>query len=417
MKLVVSMVCLAGVCGQVSLANELSAAELLPVEKKLGQAWEVSWKRFYRDDTHLFYDYLISYEPGKELAHLPTKEEVQQQNPNECGYGTGMEDGMISGGVMLSMILDRAAVTGEEGLKERAFDAYQGIRACVTEEGFVSRAICHEDLKSFYPNSSRDQYTHAVHALWHYADSPMCGVETKAEIGQLLSRIADRMTRNVIPENNYDSLRADGSRDTRGISRMWNVNSHEWSRLPMIYAAAWDVTGKQEYHDLWRNYIGEAVQKSRRVPKAESTYALLQMQISLEMLTSLETDPALKDTMQEIQAGIAEECQSRALHANEAAKQLDLTMLCGDWRTTLGLSHKGKYRGVWYTIRECGEASLAQLGNEAVLTDEQQEVLNQSICRLDYDQVSSNGIFFLQAAYWKNRAHEELKHKALKVVK
>ena len=63
------------------------------------------------------------------------------------------------------------------------------------------------------------------------------------------------MTRNVTPENDYDSLRADGTRDTRGISRMWNVKGHEAARLPMIYAAAWDATGKQEYFDLYRKYL------------------------------------------------------------------------------------------------------------------------------------------------------------------
>ena len=59
------------------------------------QAWEVTWSRFYLPRTHLFYDYLTSYEPGRGLAHLPTASEVARQVPNECGYGTGMEDGMI----------------------------------------------------------------------------------------------------------------------------------------------------------------------------------------------------------------------------------------------------------------------------------------------------------------------------------
>ena len=32
-------------------------------------AWHASWSRFYKPETHLFYDYLTSYERGKELAH------------------------------------------------------------------------------------------------------------------------------------------------------------------------------------------------------------------------------------------------------------------------------------------------------------------------------------------------------------
>jgi hypothetical protein len=101
------------------------------------------------------------------------------------------------------------------------------------------------------------------------------------------------MTRNVTPENDYDSLRADGTRDTRGISRMWNVKGHEAARLPMIYAAAWDATGKQEYFDRYRKYLTPAVQQSFIVEEWQPTYALLQMQISLELLKSLEQDPVL----------------------------------------------------------------------------------------------------------------------------
>jgi hypothetical protein len=55
---------------------------------------------------------LTSYEDGKELSHLPTAAEVERQYPNVYGYGTGMEDCMISAGVMLSMIVDR--YTGEQ---------------------------------------------------------------------------------------------------------------------------------------------------------------------------------------------------------------------------------------------------------------------------------------------------------------
>ena len=73
------------------------------------------------------------------------------------------------------------------------------------------------------------------------------------------------MTRNVPPENDYDSLRADGSRDPRGISRMWNVKGHEAARLPMIYAAAREATGKRESHDRYLDATLERG-KSRQCP-------------------------------------------------------------------------------------------------------------------------------------------------------
>lgn len=371
------------------------------------QAWGVTWQRFYLAQTHLFYDYLTSYETGKGLAHLPTIEEAARLDPNECGYGTGMEDCMISAGAILSLIVDRYAVTGEEALRDRALDVFRGVRLCATAHGvpgFLARGVCAGDLSSIYPNSSRDQYTHAVHGLWLYHHSPLCSPETRQEIGAILSAIADRMTRNVTRENDHDSLRADGTRDTRGISRMWNVKGHEAARLPMVYAAAWNVTGEPAYRDLYRRYLVPAVEQSFTVESQEPTYAWLQMQASLELLASLERDLDLEAKIREIMTGVAQRCAGRARNASLAADRLDLTMLCTDWRTGEGLSWKGSYRKVWYNIRERGEAALTQLLAEHVaFPKEQEQLLARAITQLDYGRVSSNGIFYLQAAYWKLR--------------
>lgn len=368
------------------------------------RAWDVSWRRFYLLKTHLFYDYLTSYEPGSELAHLPTVDEANRQFPDECGYGTGMEDCMISAGVMLPMILDRFAVTKDESLRGKAHDVFEGIRLCATAHGvpgFLARGVCADDLKSIYPNSSRDQYTHVVYGLGHYFRSPLCDAKTKPEIANIISSIADRMTKNVTPENDYDSLRADGSRDTRGISRMWNVKGHEAARLPMIYAAAWDVTGKGEYFDLYRKYLKPAIEQSASIEEKLPTYALLQMQCSLELLGSLEKDAELKKQIGDIMTGVAKHCATRAIVADRTAQMLDLTALCSDWRTGEGLVWTGAYRKVWYNIRESGEAALAQtMAGPEMFGNEQQELLARALVRIDYDHVSSCGIFDLQAAYW-----------------
>jgi hypothetical protein len=48
----------------------------------------------------------------------PFAEEIAQKYPVECGYGTSMEDYMVSADVMLSMIVGRLSVTGQELLHE-----------------------------------------------------------------------------------------------------------------------------------------------------------------------------------------------------------------------------------------------------------------------------------------------------------
>ncbi|CAL1520149.1 hypothetical protein [Chitinophaga sp. MM2321] len=375
--------------------------------KCMDQAWKVSWERFFLPGTQMFYDYLSSYEPGRGLDHLPKTEEVKKQFPNVYGYDTGMEDCMISAGVMLSMIVDQYSVTRNVKLRKNAFSVFKGIQLSASVEdapGFLARCVCAEDRKSVYINSSRDQYTHAVHGLWKYYNSPLCTKEVKIEIGKVLSAFADRMTRNVTAANDYDFLRADGARDTRGISRMWHVGAHEAARLPMIYAAAWNTTGNKEYFESYRHYVKDAIDQSFDIAKNTTTYGLLQMQCSMELLGSLEQDTDLKVKIRQIEEKVSGLCAGRAENADDRARNLDLTMVGTDWRTGEGLKPKGEYRKVWYCIRESGEAALTQLMSEKTAYPEsQQQLLTRAIKRLDYQKVSSNGIFYLQAAYWKAR--------------
>jgi hypothetical protein len=130
------------------------------------------------------------------------------------------------------------------------------------------------------------------------------------------------------------------------------------------------------------------------------------MQDSMELLATLEQSPKLKTQMREIMAMISNRCANRALNADRTAQKLDLTMTCTDWRTGEGLDPKGAYRKAWYNIRESGEAALAQLIDEGrPFPKGQMVLLARAITRLDYSKVSSGGIFYLQAAYWKARRH------------
>lgn len=148
--------------------------------------------------------------------------------------------------------------------------------------------------------------------------------------------------------------------------------------------------------------MGEAVQQSLNVGEPP-TYSLLQMQESLQLLLTLETDPKLRAQMLEAMRLVSERCQKRAISADRRAQSLDLTELATDWRLENGgISPKGTYRKSWYCIRESGEAALAQLtDSHTPFPENQKKLLIDAIARLNFDRVSSNGIFYLQAAYWK----------------
>lgn len=370
------------------------------------QAWQVTLERFYHPKTKLFYEYISSYEKNKWLAHLPTTEEIARQYPNEYGYGTGMEDCMISAGVILDMIADQYAVTGDKKLRKIARHAFEGVYQTATVHGirgFLPRGLG-PDQKSYYIASSRDQYTHAVHGLWVYHQSPLSEEADRKKVAQVLTAIADRMRETVIPENNYNVLMADGRPDPRGIQKMWEVKAHEAARLPMIYAAAWITSGDEKYYNYYREYIAEAVDQSFAIEDQTPTYSLLQMQSCFELLSSIETDTNLKEKMHDIMRDVSQRAAKRAVRADEASRNLDFTRLPTDWRTGEGIGSGTEYRKIWYNPRESGEAAITQLiGGCAAFDETQKKLLTDALLRIDYNRVATGGIFYLQGAYWKAR--------------
>lgn len=393
------------------------------LEDKIDEAWQVTWTRFFQKDVQTFMDYLSSYEPGKELAHLPTAAEVKRQYPNPCGYSTGMEDGMILGGAMLSLLCDRYAVTHEDSLRDRAFQVFSGMRRCATVHGvpgFVARNVCVEDRKSVYINSSRDQYTHFVHGLWKYYHSPLASESTKAEIRTILAAVADRMIKFVTPENDYDFCRADGKRGPLGICRMWNVQAHEAARLPMIYAAAWDATREERFRTEWRKYVAEAVAQSANPVESKPAYALLQMQCSLELLYELEPDKELKSAIAKTMAHVSTLGEKRlASTVKSIAKKSpeEMRMLGPDWRHVKVWKDQkgypnpqwGPYREIWHITREAGESALIPLMvDKPSISAEEKKLLQQVILQTDYRHNSSCGIIYHLAAYWKARRYNQL---------
>lgn len=389
------------------------------VRAKIDQAWEIAWSRFFRTETNLFYDWLSSYEPGAELAHLPKAEEVRRQYPNPCGWGTGMEDSMITAGAVMAMICDRYAVTGEDFLRERADAVFKGMVLCAeihNTPGFIARSVCLEDCKSIYINSSRDQYTHYVHGLWKFFFSPLCNEFQKSKICKILTDIAAFMERTVIPENNYTFLRQDGVPCPVTVCKMWENDPHEAARLPMIYAAAWKISNDEHWRKQYLKYARRAAEQSVQLwCRPYLAYALLQMQCSLELLVEADDEnPEIVELYKKAMNHAAERAAYNAMKTLEDYGKYDLTMLCPDWRKRpLGkiVDYTApmweNYLPVLMCLREGGEAALVQMMAPGfILSELQLEILKKLIMQSDYCKFSNYGIHYLQAAYWKARRQQ-----------
>lgn len=365
--------------------GDVTAAPCADMTNRLDQAWRRMRAVFYSPKTHLFYAL-----PVERVAPASLFENgFLDPETRKVGYGAGMADCAIYSGLLLSSLVDRYEVTRDGALAAEALDVFGGLKVCATAHGvtgFVARGVCAEDGRSICITSSRDQVTHFVHGLWRYYRSPLCGDATKSEVRTLLRAVADRMIRNVTPENDYDFLRADGTRDPRGICRMWNVRPHEAARLPMVYAAAWDVTRDERYFRLWREYLTPAVAQTLTLPSVPPaqvrafmpTYTLLQMQTSLELLLELEPDAAMRSQLTAAMQPVARMAAERAVRINGGEEK---SSLCA-----------------------CGEAALAQLmARGFAFPDAQKRLLVQSILGSDVATVGTCRTAHLSAAYWRAR--------------
>lgn len=389
----------------------VAAAQAFGVSaEKIADAERVMWSRFFVPKTKLFYECLNSFDEKTCQSHLPTAEEVGRQYPNPCGYATGMEDCAILGGTVLAALADKYEMSPDPQTAARAKLVAEGLESLVLPDGFVARGLCVEDGRSVYINSSVDQYTHCIHGLWKYCKSAVSDAEGRGRAKNALIRIAERLRRNVVAENDFDSLRLDGKPCALRISRFTTERPHVAARLSMAYAAAWDVSGKPEYYSLYRSGIGEAVAVSERIKIAPYTpiYSFLQMQISLELLRETESDPALKSRIEKLMSKLPKLCAELAPRLEKRFDDAELETPYGDWRKPektevrngYNIPKLGKSRDVWRTIRDTGEIALvAAIAPRGEIPEPIESLYEKAVAKIDYDKCASCGAIYHWAAF------------------
>jgi hypothetical protein len=290
--------------------------------------WKHMLENLFSKKTHLFYDFTVKGMEGEFEKYLPDVKLVQAQIPNPCGWDTGMEDGMIIGGIMLDSAVENYRLTGNKEMLDTAREIFSGIKACASissSEGFLARNISPIDLKSYYIDSSRDQYTHWIYSSVNYINSGMASDEDTAFIKKTLIAFARRALKNVTEENGYNLLREDGGRGI--VTAMWgNIDAHEWMRLPMFYLAAWQIGGDASFKEAYYNTRDEALLRSEEVnlPKYLKLFALHQMQLSLRLVYDLDPDEEFKGRYLSLMEKVSDYACKRALSLVEAHKKEDI---------------------------------------------------------------------------------------------
>jgi len=339
------------------------------MSEKILRARKVFEQEYFLEKLNLIYDYRTSLEHEHRFDHLPTPDEISHCIPNPCGWTTGMEDAMINGGVALDMYLDL-------GDAAWARKIYRGLKRCGTVSGvpgFVARSVSPRDGVSFYPESSRDQYTHYVYGLWSYFRSPFATAEEKLEITGLLVDVARFCETYVTEENDWTLPRADFGSPRSSVCKLWHVNPHEAARLPMFYAAAYAVSDDIHWLDCCRKYAGPAAAESMNLrPKSYHSFALMQMLCSCRLLHEVLPEPALKAQYSEVMKRIDPYFDFNVCRAGTDSYLVDFQAKMTDWRDIFNCTvmhgcrhvipcYPEDYSLAARTVRETGEAVLCSL--------------------------------------------------------
>ncbi len=261
-------------------------------------------KKLISGKTDLIYDHIVCGNEGS----FPTENECRESYPNPEGYGTGMEDCMISGATMLDGLItmyERTESSDAARLASRIANGMLKSAESAESLGFIPRGVIPSDGKSHYIDSSIDQYTLFVFGMHRYFNSVLCTRDDKTRIKNIAAALAERASKNVTKKNNYDILRDDGG--TTLCGRFWNNNTnHEKMRLPMIYAFAWETNKDSKFLKKYEEKIYEAIEKSLPMTSYWHLYAIHQMQVSLKVCYDIETDSKRKAALLNIMCKAAE---------------------------------------------------------------------------------------------------------------
>lgn len=266
--------------------------------KKLKDAWDLLTRVLFCEKTNLIYDSVCSRDPERRFDHLPWPEEIAQNLPNPCGWGTGMEDSMLNAGPALDAALLRAEAEPESREEALSFarKLVSGMELCTTVHGvsgYVARSVSPRDGRSCYINSSRDQFTFYTYGLWRFYHSAFADENDRTRIRTLLRRTADYCEYALTREGGRDLLRLDGRRGI--VTGVIGAMCHEEYRLPMFFLAAYDCGGGEKYLKRYESLADHALDVTETLSESQNLWwqiALSQLQASLTVGAKADPDPA-----------------------------------------------------------------------------------------------------------------------------
>lgn len=287
----------------------------LPFAERVRLACDAYQAAFFSTNTDVAY--LNRLDGPRGIGVLERPEEIAagrvggEEKP--YGYGSGIEDVALANGLLLFALCDAHDAAPVPWIADFARRVYRGMRRVGTLSavpGFVPRGP-HPDGKAYYRDSSTDQHTIFVCALWRYFRSPLATDEDRSFIRAELDEFARRMERNEwMLKVEDDSRRAHVGWDWRNKSE---PSAH--IVLSMLGAVA-DITADARWREEYRRFADEGDGLRWKLIGAEvgtqPRYTLFYNQTSLRLATlaRIESGPARRAVVDDRLKQMAEDMMS-----------------------------------------------------------------------------------------------------------
>jgi hypothetical protein len=306
------------------------------VHSNLRRAHDAFWQRFFDARTNLVYDIEFT-----DAAQFPTREEIAARIPSTGGWRTGMEDCCLDGGWMLDGLIEAHRVTGHQEWAAKARQLFEGLvmlGEVSSTPGFVARGVV-PGRSDIYPNSSADQYTSFVWAMWAFFHSPLADECDKLRATKLVCEVAQ-----LVHDFGGDIPTDAGEPSIYGDTSAFLPD--RGCRLLMFYKAAHNLSGEAKWNRLYREKVeeqGRARLRRHFGPAAmgpmHSLHNVFQSQAAFRLLFECEDDMELKTAYR----------QTLKNQALAVIDQIDL------WREKLEraplLIAPGRWRDLWPVFR------------------------------------------------------------------
>lgn len=377
-------------------------------------------QNFIHPELNIIYDCMASPQEKDKWGFLPTVQEVHANKPDVCGWKTGMENCALSGGIYLAGMVYRYEVTGRP---EHAADArriYEGLRLLATvpkSKGFIARGLL-PDGKTYYINSSVDQYTLYVFGIWTYYHSKIASEKEKAEIRSIMQDVCARIEQDGFTINTDKGTPA-------LVCEIGVIRSDRSSRLLELYLVGYDITGDKRWLDIYREKTAEnnyarvkTVTDPAHVNNPYGTaqmavFALLQNQVSLIPLLQLEPSIPLKAAYLEAVRTTAKVVSDRVMLFREYdPKMHNDNYRLGGWRRGEN-PRPGSLTTEFRVLRMPSEALIVMLMShgaslttphngllDAVVTSKLSDISRELLSTYDYPKTRMSDGLYSEVAYW-----------------